>query len=156
MIPNDRFGIHSGLKSHTLTGPIPARVNLKAIFLQAFLVGLGGFLGALCRYALAGLVHRGLPQTTFPVGTLTVNLLGCLLIGYLAGLADSRQLFTPELRLFAFIGLLGGFTTFSTFGFETFALARDAGYVQAVVNVGLHVVLGLMLVWLAYSLATSR
>ena len=62
-------------------------MKLKAIFLQAFLVGLGGFLGALCRYALAGFVHRGMPQTTFPVGTLVVNLLGCLLIGYLAGLA---------------------------------------------------------------------
>lgn len=129
---------------------------MKAIFLQAFLVGLGGFLGALCRYALSGIVHRGVPQTTFPVGTLAVNLLGCLLIGYLAGLADSRQLFAPELRLFAFIGLLGGFTTFSTFGFETIALARDASYVQAAVNVGLHVVLGLALVWLAYGLATSR
>ena len=131
-------------------------MKLKAIFLQAFLVGLGGFFGALCRYALAGFVHRSMPQTTFPVGTLVVNLLGCLLIGYLAGLADSRQLFAPELRLFAFIGLLGGFTTFSTFGYETVALARDAGYMQAAVNVGLHVVVGLTLVWLAYGLASSR
>lgn len=139
-----------------MIGRYPARVKLKAIFLQAFLVGLGGFIGALCRYGLAGVVHRGLPQTTFPVGTLAVNLLGCLLIGYLAGLADSRQLFSPELRLFAFIGLLGGFTTFSTFGYETVALARDAGYLQAAVNIGLHVVLGLTLVWLAYGLATSR
>ncbi len=131
-------------------------MKLKAIFLQAFLVGLGGFVGALCRYALSGAVHRGLPQTAFPVGTLVVNLAGCLLIGYLAGLADSRQLFAPEFRLFAFIGLLGGFTTFSTFGYETVALARDAGYAQAAANVGLHVVLGLTLVWLAYGLASSR
>lgn len=131
-------------------------MKLKAIFLQAFLVGLGGFVGALCRYALSGAVHRGLPQTTFPVGTLVVNLAGCLLIGYLAGLADSRQLFAPEFRLFAFIGVLGGFTTFSTFGYETVALARDAGYAQAAANVGLHVVLGLTLVWLAYGLASSR
>jgi CrcB protein len=129
---------------------------LKAILLQAFLVGLGGFGGALCRYALSGAVHRNLPQTTFPVGTLVVNLLGCLAIGYLAGLAEARQLFSPELRLFAFIGLLGGFTTFSTFGYETIALARDAGYGQAAFNVGLHVVLGLTFVWLAYGLASSR
>lgn len=129
---------------------------MKAIFLQAFLVGLGGFVGAVCRYALSGAVHRGLPETTFPVGTLVVNLLGCLLIGYLAGLADSRQLFAPEFRLFAFIGLLGGFTTFSTFGYETVALARDAGFGQAVVNVGLHVILGLVMVWLAYGMASSR
>jgi len=132
------------------------RVKLKSIFLQAFLVGLGGFAGALCRYALAGAVHRGVPQATFPVGTLAVNLLGCLLIGLLAGLADSRQLFSPEMRLFAFIGLLGGFTTFSTFGYEAVALARDSEYLQAILYVGLHVVLGLTLVWLAYGLASSR
>ena len=128
---------------------------MKAIFLQAFLVGLGGFLGALCRYALAGVVHRGLPHTTFPVGTLAVNLLGCLLIGYLAGLADSRQLFSPELRLFAFIGLLGGFTTFSTFAYETLSLAQDAEFVKAVANTMLQVVLGFAAAFLGMAAARS-
>ena len=70
---------------------------MKAILLQAFLVGLGGFGGALCRYALSGAVHRNLPHTTFPVGTLVVNLLGCLAIGYLAGLAEARQLLFSSL-----------------------------------------------------------
>jgi CrcB protein len=75
------------------------------MLLNALLVGTGGFVGAVLRYALGGAVHRGLPMATFPYGTLSVNLLGCLLIGALAGLADSRQVFSPELRAFAFMGV---------------------------------------------------
>jgi len=131
-------------------------VRLSSAFLNALLVGSGGFAGAILRYALGGVVHRQLPLATFPYGTLCVNLLGCILIGALAGLADSRQLFPPELRTFAFIGLLGGFTTFSTFGFETMALARDGEYLRAASNVGLHVFFGLALCWLAYGLTSSR
>jgi len=129
---------------------------MKSAVLNALLVGSGGFAGAVFRYALGGLVHRQLPLATFPYGTLTVNLVGCFLIGALAGIADSRQLFTSELRAFVFIGLLGGFTTFSTFGYETLALARGGEYVRAAVNVGSHVILGLTFVWLAYGLASSR
>ena len=94
-------------------------------------------------------------MTTFPYGTLVVNMLGCLLIGVAVGLVDSRQLFGPDMRLFVLIGLLGGFTTYSTFGYETFALLRDADYLRAVANVSIHVVLGLALVWAGYSI-TSR
>lgn len=130
--------------------------KLKTVLLNALLVGSGGFAGAVLRSALAGAVHRHLPAATFPYGTLCVNLLGCLGIGALAGLADSRQLFAPEMRAFAFIGLLGGFTTFSTFGYETFAMARDGEHLQAALNIGLHLVLGLTMVWLAYGLASSR
>jgi CrcB protein len=85
-----------------------------------------------------------------------VNLLGCLAIGALVGMADSRQLISPQLRIFASIGVLGGFTTFSAFGFETFALAREGDTLRAVWNVGLHLVLGLGLVWLGYGLASAR
>ena len=131
-------------------------MRLKSILLNALLVGTGGFAGTVFRYALGGVVHRHLPLATFPYGTLSVNLLGCALIGALAGLADSRQLFGPELRTFAFIGLLGGFTTFSTFGYETIAMARGGEYLRAASNVGLHVLLGLALVWLAYALTSSR
>lgn len=129
---------------------------MKAALSNALLVGCGGFAGAVFRYALGGIVHRHLPLTTFPYGTLSVNLLGCLLIGALAGLADSRQLFAPELRAFVFIGLLGGFTTFSTFGYETFAMARDGEHLRAAYYVGTHVILGLTLVWWAYALTSSR
>ncbi len=129
---------------------------MKSVLLNALLVGFGGFVGRICRYALGGAVHRHFPMATFPYGTLSVNLLGCALIGALVGLADSRQLFSPELRTFGFIGLLGGFTTFSTFGYETIEMAREGEHIRAAFNVGLHVVLGLVFVWLAYELTSSR
>jgi len=128
---------------------------LKAALINAALVGSGGFVGAICRYGLSGLVQRNAVLSVFPYGTLAVNLLGCLLIGFAVGLIDSRQMFGPEFRLFVLIGLLGGFTTYSTFGYETFALLRDADYLRAVANVSIHVILGLALVWLGYAL-TSR
>ncbi len=129
---------------------------MKEALINAALVGSGGFAGAVFRYGLSGLVHRKIPLSTFPYGTLAVNLLGCLLIGVFAGLVESRQLFGPEFRRFALIGLLGGFTTWSTFGYETFAMLRDAEYLRAAGNVGVHLVLGLVLVWLGYSLITRQ
>lgn len=129
---------------------------MKAALISAVLVGLGGSVGALARFGLSGLVHRFLPQTTFPLGTLAVNMLGCLAIGSIAGLAESRLAFGPELRAFVLIGILGSFTTFSTFGFETFAMLRDDEYLRAITNIGLQVVLGLALVWFGYSLAATR
>jgi len=129
---------------------------LKATLINAAMVGSGGFIGALARYGLSGLVHRQVPFATFPYGTMAVNLLGCCAIGVIAGLAESRQLFGPEFRTFALIGVLGGFTTFSTFGYETFAMLRDAEYLRVAANVGVHVVLGLALVWLGYALTTLR
>lgn len=130
-------------------------VGLKATLFHALLVGSGGFAGSVLRYVLGGVVQRQLPLASFPYGTLCVNLVGCALIGAMAGLADARQLFAPELRTFAFIGVLGGFTTFSTFGFETFAMARDGEHLRAACNVIVHVVLGLLLVWWAYGLTSS-
>ncbi len=129
---------------------------MKTVFLNAALVGSGGFIGALLRYGLSGLVHRLVPLTTFPYGTLTVNLVGCLLIGAFIGLVEVRHLFGPEFRTFTLIGILGGFTTFSSFGLETMALLRDNQYLPAAVNVGIHVILGLALVWLGYTLMTFR
>ena len=130
--------------------------SLKATLINAAMVGSGGFIGALARYGLSGLVHRQVPFATFPYGTVAVNLMGCCAIGVIAGLAESRQLFGPEFRTFALIGLLGGFTTFSTFGYETFAMLRDAEYLRVAANVGVHVILGLALVWLGYALTTLR
>ena len=123
---------------------------------NAALVGIGGFAGALLRAGLSGLVHRQLPIVSFPVGTLAVNLMGCLAIGLIAGLAESRHVFGAEFRSFVLIGLLGGFTTFSTFGFETFTLARDGETLRAAANVGLQVVLGLAAVWLGFALGSAR
>lgn len=117
------------------------------------LVGAGGFLGSVSRYVLSGAVHRISPFASFPAGTLVVNVAGCLAIGLLGGLADQRQLFTPEARLFLLVGLLGGFTTFSTFGYETLAVLRDGGFSRALASVGLHLLLGLGGVWVGYGLA---
>lgn len=127
---------------------------MKAALVNAALVGSGGFVGAVCRYTLSGFVQRTAGLSTFPYGTLAVNLVGCLLIGLIAGFVEDRQLFGPGFRLFVMIGMLGGFTTYSTFGFESYALLRDADFLRAAGNVSVHVVLGLTLVWAGYSLAS--
>ena len=110
---------------------------------QILLVGIGGFIGSVFRFLLSGFVHRLVPLSEFPFGTLAVNVVGCLLIGVLNGLAETRQVIGPELRLFLMIGILGGFTTFSTFGYETLALIRDAEVFRAMGNVSLHMFFGL-------------
>ena len=127
---------------------------MKAALINAALVGTGGFIGAIARYGISGLVQRSAALSSFPYGTLAVNMLGCLLIGIAVGLVDSRQVFGPDFKLFAVVGLLGGFTTWSTFGYETLTLLRDADYLRATANVAIHVMLGLVLVWAGYALAS--
>jgi CrcB protein len=112
------------------------------------LVGVGSLIGGVLRYGLSTWVHRVLDNPWFPYGTLTVNVLGCLVIGFLAGLAETRMAFTSEARLFLFVGVLGGFTTFSSFALETFLLARDTQNVAALINIGLQLILGLLAVWI--------
>jgi len=119
---------------------------------HSLLVGTGGFVGSILRFGAGGLVYRLFPAASLPYGTLTVNVVGCFLIGLLGGLGDSRQFATTELRLFLFLGLLGGFTTFSAFGYETLTLFRDAEHFRAGANVGLHLVLGLASVSAGYAL----
>ncbi len=114
---------------------------------EIIFVGTGSFLGGALRYLLSTWVHRILDNPWFPYGTLVVNVSGCLVIGFLAGLADERAVFTSEARLFIFIGILGGFTTFSSFALETFALARNTQVMGAATNVALEVILGLASVW---------
>ncbi|MGH7833509.1 MAG: fluoride efflux transporter CrcB [Candidatus Binatia bacterium] len=121
--------------------------------LRVLLVGAGGFLGAILRYLVGGWVHNVLDHAWFPYGTLVVNVVGCLLIGFLAGLAENRLVFGAETRLFLFIGILGGFTTFSSFAYETLALARDAQNLAAVINVLAQVSLGLAGVWIGNTLS---
>ena len=115
---------------------------------QIILVGIGGFIGSVFRFLLSGFVHRLVPLSEFPFGTFAVNVVGCLLIGLLNGLAETRQVISPELRLFLMIGILGGFTTFSAFGYETLSLIRGAEVFRAMGNVFLHVLFGLVAVWL--------
>jgi len=119
------------------------------------LSGLGGFIGSAGRYLIGGWVHGFMPFTTFPFGTLVVNVSGCLLLGLLGGLVEARQLFGPDLRVFLFIGVLGGFTTFSSFAYETLALARDAEFARALVNVAAQLILSLGAAWLGYAWVRS-
>ena len=118
---------------------------------KLLLIGAGGCLGALARYGVMRLVHRWF-QGALPLGTLTVNVLGCLTIGGMMHLVEDRQMIGPNARLFLMIGLLGAFTTFSTFGYETLALTRGGSLRLALMNVGLHVVVGLTAVWLGHTL----
>jgi CrcB protein len=109
---------------------------------QLFVVGFGGFIGAIARWGLSGLVQRVAPYS-FPLGTLLVNALGCLILGALMAAAEGREWLSEEGRLFLTIGILGSFTTFSTFGYDTVALFRGGDMPMALANVGLNLVVGL-------------
>ena len=117
------------------------------------LVGVGGFMGSVTRYLVSGWVHRILDNPWFPYGTLVVNVTGSLTIGFLAGLAETRSLFSSEARLFVFIGILGGFTTFSSFSLETFTLVRNSQTFAALANVACQLILGFLGVWAGNLLA---
>jgi len=113
-------------------------------------VGFGGAIGSMLRFIVGGWAQRFTPFSQFPVGTLTVNVLGCLAIGLLGGLADYRQALDPGQRAFLMIGVLGGFTTFSAFAFETLGLAQDGALLRAGANVVMQTLLGLTAATLGY------
>src|SRR2546430_13714290 len=103
---------------------------------KMFLAGIGGFVGSVLRYAVSGWVQDLSRSIDFPYGTLAVNFLGCLAIGFLSQLAESRGYFTAEARTLVFIGVLGGFTTFSAFSNETMNLWRNGEKGLAIADVG--------------------
>ena len=111
-------------------------------------VALGGALGCMARHGVNQFVHAKWPLTTFPFATLAANVLGCLVIGLLAGLIVAHRItMTMYWREFVFVGILGGFTTFSTFGLDTITLLRTAPAAAAILNVAAHVALGLLAVY---------
>ena len=131
--------------------------DLNTTVMNLLVVGSGGFLGVVARYGLTLLVQRSVgPLTTFPYGTLAVNLLGCFAIGVFAGFVESRQLFGASFRLFVLVGILGGFTTFSTFGYETLTLLRSQQFMHVVASVGIHIFVGVALVALGFWLTMPR
>jgi len=113
----------------------------------------GGICGTLGRYVLAGAVYEWL-GSGFPYGTLTVNSVGCLVIGFLSTLADWRSLLTPEFRLFWMIGLLGAFTTFSTLIYESWRLLQDGQMLLAGANLFGSLMLGLAALWVGSLVAS--
>ena len=114
-------------------------------------VGVAGLLGTLGRYWLSGLIARRYGET-FPWGTLVVNALGCLVTGAVYYVSEERFLVSPTVRSVILIGLLGGFTTFSSYALQTFTLLREGEFGLALLNVTLSNVLGLLLIWAGYTL----
>lgn len=111
------------------------------------LVALGGALGSVARFKLSGLVLHYAIDWRFPIGTFVVNVLGCLVAGILAAIAERNEFFTTDTRLLLFTGVLGGFTTFSAFGLETMFLLKRGEWLVAGSNIVLSVVLGLAALW---------
>lgn len=116
--------------------------------LRFFIIGLGGAIGTILRYVMGGLDYR-FSNGVFPVSTLVVNVTGSLVIGFLWGIID-RFNFSPNMRMFVFIGILGGYTTFSTFSLETFNLMRDGEYRIAIMNAALSLALSVGAVFVGY------
>lgn len=106
------------------------------------LIGLGGFIGAISRYLLTLLIQNKF-LSTFPYGTLSVNIIGCFLIGIVYALSDRGNV-TEEWRLFLATGVLGGFTTFSSFSNDTISMLRDSQYGNALLYVGISLFIGLL------------
>jgi CrcB protein len=119
-----------------------------------FLVAIGAACGGTLRYWITGLVQRLVPFG-LPLGTLTVNVLGSFALGFLIFYFDTLELLPPPAKLILTVGFCGGFTTFSTFSFETINLLRDSEYFMAIVNIGLNVFLTLAAVVLSYYAAKT-
>ena len=120
---------------------------------QLFIIGAGGFIGTIARVSMVGLVYRVLPLATFPYGTLAVNVLGCLAIGFLGGLMESHAELSISQQRFWIVGVLGGFTTYSAFAYETLGSIQAADFDLLLLNVVGHLVFGLAAAWLGFTAA---
>lgn len=123
---------------------------------QLLLVATGGAIGSVARWRVSGWVLHQAVDWRFPIGTFVVNVLGCLIVGVLAGLAIKEDFFSTDQRLLLFTGVMGGFTTFSAFGLETFYLLRRGEYLMAGSNMVLSMVVGMAALWVGYQLIASR
>jgi len=115
------------------------------------LLAVAGAMGTLCRYWLGAFV-QWLCGSSFPWGTLTINVLGCLLFGFVWTLADERMLISPQARIVILTGFMGAFTTFSTFAFESAQLLSDAEWLRAFANIALENVVGITAVFLGFAI----
>jgi len=136
-----------------IDGKQPMLEQEERAMLKILMVGMGGFAGAVCRYLVYEATLFLYKGAWLPLGTMMVNISGCLIIGFLGGLSETREIFTPEIRALVFIGFLGGFTTFSSFGYEIFFLVRNGQTGIALANLGIQVILGLAGVWAGFALS---
>ncbi|MFW6276625.1 MAG: fluoride efflux transporter CrcB [Bacteroidota bacterium] len=116
-------------------------------------VGIGGFVGASTRYLFGKYINLLFPAVSFPLATFGINILGCFLIGLLGGVSEGADIFSERMRNLIFAGMLGGFTTYSTFSYETLILLKDGQMILALLNILLHVITGLIAVWLGMQAA---
>ncbi len=120
---------------------------------KILLIGLGGGIGAVLRHSAITILHR-FYKNPLPIGTIAVNLTGCFLIGLLWGFSEKFS-FPLNARIFIFVGILGGFTTFSSYGIETFNLLRGQDYLLAFTNFALSNFFGIALVFLGFYLSRA-
>lgn len=118
--------------------------------MNLLLIAIGGAVGSVLRYLLSTVVLRASGGAPFPFGTFAVNLIGCVAFGAIVGAASTRPSFTPALRALLLTGFLGGFTTFSSFAYESVVLVQDKRVLAAVVNVVGQVVAGMAGLWAGY------
>ena len=123
--------------------------------MNIFFVGVGGAFGSIARYLMVAFIGRFFPGVAFPCGTLTVNVVGCFAIAFIGALAADKINLTADARLFLFTGILGGFTTFSAFGYETFYLLKASHFFLVFLNILANLFLGLGAVVLGYWLGRN-
>ena len=116
---------------------------------QLILIGTGGFIGSVARFLVSRLNTR-IDWLSIPIGTLTVNVLGSLLIGFLIGISEKSPILTVEWRMFLMVGLCGGFTTFSSFSGENLVLMKNGQILPLLLYTGLSIFLGFVAVYLGY------
>lgn len=123
--------------------------------MNLLLIAIGGAVGSVCRYLLSSAVLRA-SGTLFPLGTFAVNAVGCLVFGVVAGVTYERMTLSHNARALLLAGVLGGFTTFSSYMNESFVLLRTGHFAWAGLNLLGQVVVGLVLFWLGFSVASLR
>ncbi|MFN7914873.1 MAG: fluoride efflux transporter CrcB [Vicinamibacterales bacterium] len=123
--------------------------------MNILLIAIGGAVGSVCRYLVTSAVLRAL-GTLFPAGTFVVNVVGCLVFGVITGLAQDRITLSPDARAFLLAGVLGGFTTFSSYMNESAVLVREGQFLWAGLNLGGQVAVGFVAFWAAFSVASWR
>jgi len=124
---------------------------MNRIFL---LVGMGGFIGSISRYYSQQIISKSFPSA-LPYGTLIVNIVGCFLIGIIYALSEKGNILTPEWRIFLATGFCGGFTTFSTFSYESINLINDGEWFNVSLYVAVSVIIGFLSTYLGISLIKS-
>lgn len=115
------------------------------------LLAVAGAMGTLCRYWLGDIVQR-LCGPAFPWGTLTINVIGCLLFGFVWSLANERMLISPQARIVILTGFMGAFTTFSTYAFESAQMLKDTEWQRALANIALENVVGIAAVFVGFAI----